>query len=102
MRDSSLLHQVLAVVLAQLRLEELAGGRARNLRDEQVVLRQPEFREPSFEVRAKIVLGRGLALFEDDRSQRTLVPFWIATREHGRLEHRGMTHERVLERDRAD
>src|SRR4051812_10529804 len=57
-----LLHQDRAVVVPELGLQELAGRRARDLLDEDDLVREPELRELRREVGDELLLARRLSL----------------------------------------
>src|SRR5262249_9592961 len=97
-----LLGEAVAVIVAQLRLEELARRRAGDLLQLEELVGEPELREPRLEVRAQIVEARLLPRLPHDGGDRALGPLVVRRGEHRRLEHRGVRHERVLEGDGAD
>src|SRR5256714_11229428 len=88
--------------LAERRLTELARRALWNLGHELERVRQPPFREAGREERAELVRGRGLPGLEQDDREGTLLPARMRDRDDGGFGDRGVTHERVLERDRAD
>src|SRR5215203_4192191 len=86
---------VILELLAQLHLQELAGGGFGDLLDELVGVREPELGEILFEVFSEVVLGDVLAIFEDYRRERALVPLFVGHGDDGgfgdgRVCHKGV------------
>src|SRR5439155_3727180 len=88
--------------LAERRLAELARRALWYLGHEFERVGQPPFREAGREERAELVRGRRLPGLEQDDRERTLLPARMRDRDNRGFGDRGVTHERVLERDRAD
>src|SRR5579862_198293 len=88
--------------LAQLGLAELPDARLRDLVDELEPLGQPPRREARREELAEFLARRRLALAQHDRCERPLGPLLVGDRDHSRLRHGRMGHERVLELDGRD
>src|SRR5437870_12186195 len=87
---------------AERRLAELARRALWYLGHELERVGQPPFREAGREERAELVRGRGLPGLEQDDREGTLLPARMRDRDDRGFGDRGVTHERVLERDRAD
>src|SRR5439155_15895559 len=87
---------------AERRLAELARGALWYLGHELERVGQPPFREAGREERAELVRGRGLPGLEHNDREGTLLPLRMRDRDDRGFGDRGVTHERVLERDRAD
>src|SRR5206468_1605107 len=88
--------------LAERRLAELARRALWYLGHEFERVGQPPFREAGREERAELVRGRRLPGLEQDDREGTLLPARVRDRDDRGFGDRGVTHERVLERDRAD
>src|SRR4249919_341970 len=89
-------------LLAQRGLAELPDRRLRDLVHELEPLREPPLREARREEVAQLVGGGLLALAQYDDGERPLRPLLVRNRDDGRLHHRRMAHERVLESHRRD
>src|SRR5438309_4273833 len=88
--------------LAERRLAELARRALWYLGHELERVGEPPFREAGREERAELVRGRRLPGLEQDDRQGTLLPARMRDRDDRGFGDRGVSHERVLERDRAD
>src|SRR5687767_2005486 len=93
---------VVPELLAQPRLQHLAGGALRNLAHESVGVGQAELRELRREVPVELVLRRGLPGLQHHHCQRPLAPLRVGHRDNRRFRDLGMAHQRVLEVERAD
>src|SRR6267378_4168100 len=87
---------------AERRLAELARRALWYLGHELERVGQPPFREAGREERAELVRGRSARGLEQDDREGTLLPARMRDRDDRGLGDRGVAHERVLERDRAD
>src|SRR5207237_1932062 len=87
---------------AERRLAELARRALWYLGHELERVGQPPFRKAGREERAELVRGRRLPGLEQDDREGTLLPARMRDRDDRGFGDRGVTHERVLERDRAD
>ena len=87
---------------AELVLQHLAHGRARQLVHERDGPRHLEAREALAAVLAKLVLGRGRARAEDDERDAGLAPALVRDADDRGLEHRRVVVEDVLDLGRID
>src|SRR6267378_3699135 len=87
---------------AERRLAEFARRALWYLGHELERVGQPPFREAGREERAELVRRRRLPGLEQDDREGTLLPARVRDRDDRGFGDRGVTHERVLERDRAD
>ena len=97
------LELALRELLAQDLLVELADARLRDLLDEGELVRHPPLRDQRRRgARAAPPASRLAPSLEHDAGQRPLGPALVGLRDHRRLEHVRVRHQRVLELDRGD
>src|SRR4051812_35167917 len=73
---------VIAEPVAKRRLQDLAGGRVRNLLDHDDVIRKPPFGDPPLHEGEKVVLRRLAAGLRHDDEERALIPFRVLDADH--------------------
>src|SRR5512146_853631 len=83
-------------------LQELSHGRARDLVHEDERVGEPEPGEERLQVFAELLLRGARALLQHHARDRSFIPLRVLHRDHRRLLHGGVAHERVLEIDGAD
>src|SRR5688572_13031758 len=101
-RSMSSARLVVLELLAQPRLQHLAGRALGNFAHESVGVRQAEFCELRREVPVELVLRGALSRLQHDDRQRPLAPLRVGHRNHRGLRDLGVPHQRVLEVERAD
>src|SRR5690606_8106522 len=93
---------VLGELLAQLRLEDLAGGPERDRLDELDVVGRPPLRDLALVVGDQLLARHLRAGLAHHDQQGALVPLRMRHPDHGGVGHRRMGERQVLEVDRAD
>src|SRR3954447_22800541 len=82
-------------------LENFAGGRMRNLVDENDFIGHPPARDLALHEPQDLVSARCLILLENDDEEGTFVPFGMLYTDDGRFRHLRVTDGEVLEVDRG-
>ena len=100
--NAGLLHQHIVEVVAELALEQLAGGGVRQGLHEQHLIGQPPFGDLAFEERQQFRLGDLLAVLLDHEQDGPLVPLGMRHADDGAFGHGRMRHGVVLKLHRAD
>src|SRR5436190_24169062 len=93
---------MVAIAIAQGRLEQFAGGRVRKAVDEQDFVRKPPFGDSRAEMGEDRVGADLRAFLADDQQQRPLVPFGMPRADRRRLGDARAADRRILQLDRAD
>ncbi len=100
-RDASL-QRALGELCPQDLLVELADARLGDLCHECELVGYPPFGDAPLQVLTQLAGLQRRAVAQHDATQRTLGPALVGLGDHGSLEHVGMSHDLVLELDRAD